>query len=151
MRHLATFLGLAIALTGCSLVGSESYDDLAPGTFRLSADDREFEGVAVYHRLENRPLARASVSLFDDGDQVMQIRTDAFLTAEVGETINAFAYFGGTYQSESGEVEITAVGPDVIEGRFRFRLRDAGNGPIEGSKITARGGFRAVLGEGAEA
>ena len=140
----------ALALAGCSLFGGDDYGDLAPGTFRFSADGETYTRTAAYHPNTDTDLASASVLLSIAGGGLLQIRNDRLLSAESGskfEPTVAFSSNGYLYVGESGSVEVVSVGVDRIEGRFRFRLGETGSGPIRGSDITAEGGFYALLAE----
>lgn len=132
------------SLAGCSLFGDD-YSDLEPGTFRLSADGREYSGSASYEPRTEFQFDQATVFLVSGGTTVLQISQDAFLTAQAGDHFEPLAFFQGNYQHRSGDVEIVSVTPTSIEGRFRFRMRETGNGPVRGSDITAAGGFHALL------
>ena len=140
-------LTLAAAFAGCSVFGGDDYGDLAPGTFRFTADGETYTGTALYDPSTDLQFDRAAVFLTTERRQVMQISSDALLTAEAGDRFEplVLASLGSSYQSRSGEVEVVRVGADHVEGRFRFRLRGTGSGPIQQGDIAAEGAFHAAL------
>lgn len=149
IRYLAAIA--VAALGGCSLLeSSDDLDDLAPGTFVFRAHGR-YTGQATYHRNTDTELAVASISLAPTGGGLLQVRSDAFLTADAGDRIEPHATLmvdGPFYIRESGVVEIVSAGGDHITGRFRFRFRESGPGPWPGSDISAEGVFRALVDNG---
>ena len=142
-------LTLAAVLAGCSAFGGDDYGDLAPGTFRFTADGETYTGAALYDPSTELEFDQASVLLLAEGKTLIQITTDGLLTAENGDRLKplVLASLSSSYQGRSGEVEILSVGADGIEGRFRFRLRETGPGAIRAGDVTADGAFRAVLAE----
>lgn len=148
--QLAVVTLVLLALAGCDVFGGgDDYSDLQPGTFRFTADGRTYEGAALYDPSEDLQFDQAAVFLTSSQMQVMQISSDAFLTASVGDRIEplVLASVGGAYQGRSGDVEILSTDGGGLEGRFRFTLKKSGSGPIQGRDITAEGAFRAVLAE----
>ena len=154
----------ALALSGCSLVGSPNYDDLEPGTFSFRTRPYsslggggwdQYAGAATYHPYteDGSPYAEAEVSLITEQGDDIRIESDAFLTAEVGDRFAPQAAFGPPfggpfYTWESGEVEITSVSVEAIGGRFRFRMRDVSiGGPFSRGTLSVEGGFLATRAE----
>ena len=145
-------LALAAALAGCSAFGGDDYGDLAPGTFRFSADGETYTGAATFYPNTDRSFDDANLVLAAGDQAAMSFRTDDLLDASAGDKVVTLASLQrsgrSNYRSSRGIVRVESADGEHIEGRFRIRLEEGGvGGPLPAGDITAEGGFHAVLAE----
>ena len=139
------------ALSGCSLFG-EDYTDLAPGTFRMKADGKEFNGDATYHPNFDSEFSEALIFMKTSSDGELGISSDSFNGASPGDRIepSSASYrplAGEVFTRRSGSVEIVYADSSHIEGTFSFRMKDVAMGCLVCREITVSGGFNATLEE----
>jgi hypothetical protein len=97
-------------------------------------------------------LEAASVILLPAVGGLLQMRTEAFLTAAVGDVLEPVATFtepsGQFFIREDGHVDVIGASADHIKGAFRFRFEEHGWGPWPGGDVTVDGGFHAIVDNG---
>ena len=156
MRSLFLAAPLAVFVltaAGCSAFGGDDYGDLAPGTFRFSAEGGTYTGTATFYPNRDQPLGTANLVLAGAGQRGMSFTTDRLLDVSAGDRVVTIATLyrtgaGSNYRNSRGVVQIESADGSHIEGRFKIRLEEAGvGGPLPAGDITAEGGFYAVFAE----
>jgi hypothetical protein len=152
-------LFLLLVLVGCDTFGDSVndtvFDNLAPGTFRMVADDEDRAGTARYYRDRFLTPGDSTTRLepllsfeTERGDR-LSMKDDELLNTESGDRLDIDASYvtvdGGVFGRRSGVVEITYSDSTRIEGTFRFRMKDYAMGCLACRTITVEGGFNATV------
>jgi hypothetical protein len=158
MRFALPFF-LLLFLVGCDTFGDSVddivFDNLAPGTFRMVADDEDRSGTAYYYRDRFLTPGDSTTRLepllsfeTERGDR-LSMKNYFLFNAEPGDRLDIHATYrtvdGGVFGRRSGIVEITHSDSTRIEGKFRFRMKDYAIGCLACRTITVEGGFNATV------
>ena len=152
-------LFLLLFLAGCDTFGDSVndivFDNLAPGTFRMVADDEGRSGTARYYRDrfltpgDSTSRLEPLLSFETERGDRLSMKDDVLLNAEAGDQLDIDAGYrtvdGGVFTRRSGVAEVTYSDSTRIEGTFRFRMKDIAIGCLACRTITVEGGFNATV------